>query len=570
MDAEELGMQQALLRKGSNRNTAVGGLKEAISRRCACASQSIEEGGGGNTGNQLGREGRGYTSQSRKRSVRGSRVTLQAADTDDSAHATSTGDQQRRTHPNWQQCSSGGGEVGDVVMMAQDPADCTDMSQDGLRARDSPPQSARAVTRDGECGSTRSDGQLSHRLEVAAGDLTGDCSRRSSPEAGDEAEADQEEDSGGVSLMHASQRVEQRVQACLDAGGEAVMALTAEAQQSVKAAFLHAEQMVATVTLISTLTAEFAAAGECKSAAALLEVRDAVATMACASFAAANQAAESEAGSGQMAMELAVRLAEVAQTLVSDIADVNSQLESAAAITIAAKRQKRATSTAGVIDELEPEWLRAAQAELDAVTGRPEPAQRSMDVRAANATADERKRVKKLMKKLKEIDELEVKESIGAELNADQQMKVAARGGVEAEIERWGGSQDLEQLALAQRKREARERLDAREAEEAGCFQTRGLSVHAALCVKAMRTRVARAQERNAAAMRIQAVSRGFCSRRGGEGQGLAHPSPTITDGATAPLSLRSGGRQRRAMRLARQRGDWQHQRAGLEYAQRG
>jgi hypothetical protein len=31
MDAEELGMQQALL-KGSNRNTAVGGLEEAISR----------------------------------------------------------------------------------------------------------------------------------------------------------------------------------------------------------------------------------------------------------------------------------------------------------------------------------------------------------------------------------------------------------------------------------------------------------------------------------------------------------------------------------------------------------
>ena len=45
MDAEELGMQQALLRKGSNRNTAAGGLEEAISRRCACASQDIEEGG---------------------------------------------------------------------------------------------------------------------------------------------------------------------------------------------------------------------------------------------------------------------------------------------------------------------------------------------------------------------------------------------------------------------------------------------------------------------------------------------------------------------------------------------
>ena len=66
-------MQQALLRKGSNRNTAVGGLKEAISGRCACASQNIEEGGGGNIGNQSGREGRGHTPRSRKRSVRGSR-----------------------------------------------------------------------------------------------------------------------------------------------------------------------------------------------------------------------------------------------------------------------------------------------------------------------------------------------------------------------------------------------------------------------------------------------------------------------------------------------------------------
>ena len=120
--------------------------------------------------------------------------------------------------------------------------------------------------------------------------------------------------------MHASQRMVQQVQVCVDAGGDAVMALAAEAQQSVNAAFLHAKQMVAAAVLISTLTTEFAAAGKYESTAALLEVRDAVAAMAVA----ATQAAESEPGSGRMAMELAMRMAEAARVLATDMVDAES------------------------------------------------------------------------------------------------------------------------------------------------------------------------------------------------------------------------------------------------------
>ena len=574
-------MQQALLRKGSNRNTAVGGLKEAISGRCACASQNIEEGGGGNIGNQSGREGRGHTPRSRKRSVRGSRHMIQAADTDDSAHATSTGDKQRRTNLNWQQCNSGGGEGGDVAMTDQDPAECIDTSQDGLRARDGSPQNARAVTCSGECGTTQSHEQHAHRLEVAAGDLTGDRSQRSSSEARNEAEAEQEEDSGGVPPMHASQRMVQQVQVCVDAGGDAVMALAAEAQQSVNAAFLHAKQMVAAAVLISTLTTEFAAAGKYESTAALLEVRDAVGAMASA----ACVAAESEPGSGRMAMELAMRMAEAARVLATDMVDAESELESAAAIITAAKRQRTATSPTRVTDEPEPEWLRAAQAELDASVARPDIAQqvtaapgaalsplltemglralstaqcawrRRMAVRAADAATSEQKKVKNLMKKLRRIDELEVKKATGADLNADQLAKITARGNVEAKLE------DSGPLPLAQRQREARARLDAREAAEAARRLSPG-DKHVALCIQAMQARLASSQQRNAAATRIQAMLRGCCSRRGSEAWPPAPPSPAtapLTRGATAPLPFRSGGRQRRAVRLARQRGDWQH-----------
>ena len=212
--------------------------------------------------------------------------------------------------------------------------------------------------------------------------------------------------------------------------------------------------------------------------------------------------------------------------MADSVVDVTSELESPAAIVTATKRQKTAATPAHATDEPEPEWLRVAQVELEAAAGcftsvqqvATEPSEspvpllpgtglralrtlqrawrHRMGVRAAEAAANEQKRLKSLKKKLKAIDELEAKEAIGAELNADQLTKIAARGDVEEEIAR----SDPEHLALAQRKREARARLDAREAEEAGCFATRGLSVHAALCVRAMRTRLASAQQRDTAA----------------------------------------------------------------------
>ena len=589
-------MQQALLRKGSNRNTAAGGLEEAISRRCACASQDIEEGGGGNTGNQLGREGRGFRSRSRERSALGSQHVAQAADTGGSADATCREDQHTRNEQDMQECSCSAGEGADVAMTALDAVDYAYMSRDGLIARDDSSQSAQAAASSGESSATRGGGQHERQQEVAAGDLNGDHSQRRSAEERDEAGTEQQEDLGGDATVCASQRLAQQVQTCAVAGGDAVVALAAEAQQSVNAAFSHAKQMIATSGLIYTLMAEFVAAGRHESAAALLQVGQAVAAMAGESSAAALRAAQSEPGSGRLAVELAARVAEAAWMMADSVVDVTSELESTAAIVTATKRQKTAATPAHATDEPEPEWLRVAQVELEAAAGcftsvqqvATEPSEspvpllpgtglralrtlqrawrHRMGVRAAEAAANEQKRLKSLKKKLKAIDELEAKEAIGAELNADQLTKIAARGDVEEEIAR----SDPEHLALAQRKREARARLDALEAEEAGCFATRGLSVHAALCVRAMRTRLASAQQRDTAATRIQAVLRGLCSRGGGEAWQLAPPSPAtapLAQGATAPRPLRSGGRQRRAVRLARQRGDLQEQRAGYDWA---
>ena len=152
MDAEELGMQQALLRKGSNRNTAAGGLKETISRRCACASQNIEEGGGGNTGNQLGREGRGLSSQLRERSARGPRHAVRAVDTDGLTDAAGRADKQTRNNPDQQECSRGAGEGADVVMTASDFATCAEMDRDQLKAHGYSPQNAQAATHGGTTG----------------------------------------------------------------------------------------------------------------------------------------------------------------------------------------------------------------------------------------------------------------------------------------------------------------------------------------------------------------------------------------------------------------------------------
>ena len=124
--------------------------------------------------------------------------------------------------------------------------------------------------------------------------------------------------------MCASQRLAQQVQTCAVAGGDAVVALAAEAQQSVNAAFSHAKQMIATSGLIYTLMAEFVAAGRHESAAALLQVGQAVAAMAGESSAAALRAAQSEPGSGRLAVELAARVAEAAW-MMADSATAGDQ-----------------------------------------------------------------------------------------------------------------------------------------------------------------------------------------------------------------------------------------------------
>lgn len=66
--------------------------------------------------------------------------------------------------------------------------------------------------------------------------------------------------------------------------------------------------------------------------------------------------------------------------------------------------------------------------------------------REESKTNDLQRKVKNLRKKLKMIDELEAKKATGAELNADQLAKIAARGDVEAEIKRWESFEDSEQL----------------------------------------------------------------------------------------------------------------------------
>ena len=56
------------------------------------------------------------------------------------------------------------------------------------------------------------------------------------------------------------------------------------------------------------------------------------------------------------------------------------------------------------------------------------------------------RKVKNLRKKLKTIEELEAKKAEGASLNADQLSKIAARAEVEAEIKRWEAFEDTDQI----------------------------------------------------------------------------------------------------------------------------
>lgn len=57
------------------------------------------------------------------------------------------------------------------------------------------------------------------------------------------------------------------------------------------------------------------------------------------------------------------------------------------------------------------------------------------------------KKVRALKKKLRGVDDLIAKQAAGTELNADQLSKVSARGELEAEITRWEAFSDLEEIS---------------------------------------------------------------------------------------------------------------------------
>ena len=205
-------MQQALPRRGSNRNFAVGGLEEASLKMCACASQKTEEGGGSNIGTSLGREGRGHLSRSRERSARSSRHAVQAADTDGSADAAGRTVRQIRNNPVQQEFSCGAGEGADVVMPVLDVANRAEIGKGKLEAHGDWLQNAWAATRGGGSGANRADGHHAYHRAVAAGDLTENRGQKRSSKARTEQGADQEVEPGADFSMHASQRVMQQIQ----------------------------------------------------------------------------------------------------------------------------------------------------------------------------------------------------------------------------------------------------------------------------------------------------------------------------------------------------------------------
>ena len=81
------------------------------------------------------------------------------------------------------------------------------------------------------------------------------------------------------------------------------------------------------------------------------------------------------------------------------------------------------------------------------------------------------KKLRALRKKLKAIDDLAAKAAEGAELNADQAAKVAARGEIEAEISKWEAYGDPEEVAKEVKKLGKKirqiEELEAKAAEGA-------------------------------------------------------------------------------------------------------
>jgi hypothetical protein len=579
-------MQQALLGRGSNRKTAAGGLKEVVLERCACAPQNMEEGGGSQDGNTVSRKGRGRFAPPQSASARGPLNGERAAREAEEVSAACSGDVQRRNKSYLHVGSHSFNEGLGAMRMVTEAAADLGVDGDGTEKSGRPDSGVSALS-SGSYG-------RSQELEMAAGGHcgpAGGCQKRSL-----EPEEEEEVDRAGRSFL-------QQLKRGIGAGNYAAMRWTAEAQRSKVAVDMHVQRMTVASEAMSAMAAMLSTAGvvqNCEDRSRLFEADRAIAAMAAASRQEAAQAAQSSADASGKASELAETVSEALRVMAMDVESIASEIEDAVEIAVSrAKRQKAATAPSDAVaarepsvgaDEQEPDWLRSARAEL-----------------AATATGRD---VQDSIRPVSQSTETTV-----ARLFAVCILQQAWRGWVKRRhrmIVHAADAAAAERRALAQRKRDARARLDAREAEEAarcrssggkrpsvvskragkrqpqdaairiqagwrGCRgrdvarQRQGLNVHVALCIQAMQTRLAGAQQRSAAATRIQAVLRGFCTRGGGEARWLARDpmSPATappTQGVTASLPTRSGGRQRRAARLAFQREEWQQQRAAYDW----
>lgn len=93
----------------------------------------------------------------------------------------------------------------------------------------------------------------------------------------------------------------------------------------------------------------------------------------------------------------------------------------------------------------------SASAQSAAAAARPAPAAPAADAvvtgdAAGGAPNELEKKLRALKKKIKAIEELEAKEKAGETLNENQKDKVAAKGEIEAEMARWEGFNDSEEL----------------------------------------------------------------------------------------------------------------------------
>ena len=571
-------MQQALLGRGSNRKTAAGGLKEVVLERCACAPQNMEEGGGSQDGNTVSRKGGGRFAPPQSASVRGPLNGESTAREVEEGSAACSGDVQRRNksylHVGSYSFNEGLGAIRMVTEAATDPGVDGGGTEESVR-----PDSGVSALSSGGYG-------RSHELEMAAGGLIlpaiacGNSQKRTLDAGEEEAE-------------WSGQRITRQLRACVEAGNFAANAWVAEAQHAAVQATKHAQQMAMASAAVSAMASMVEAGcaqriGD-RSRLHVLQVKQAVAAMAAGSDAATAEAASTGAAVGQRTVELAQVVSKALSVIATDTESMAREIKDAVAIaTSGVKRQKAAAvqpdaaagASAGGSDDWEPDWLSAAAAELKATAG-------SMAPTTQGLVPRESQQMEAAVQRMFSACRLQ------QAWRRRNMRRVAYAAGVAAESH----------LALEQRKRDARARLDAREAEEAArrrslrsnkagrrqrhkaavCIQAvwrgfqgrdaahqqRGLSGQAALCIQAVQMRLATAQRRSSAAVSVQARWRSLYVRRS---HMLWRPTAeeatqllSTTEDAVKPLH--SGGRQRRAARLAHQRTTMQQQRASYDWA---